>query len=80
MRKSSQVLIYIDVSKAMAAGLKFSFSANNVVLTAGNEDGFIKPDLFSKVEAADGRVARQQDDGTWSNTWERALDVWTGHH
>jgi len=50
MRAGSQVLIYIDVPKAMEAGLKFYLSANGVVLTEGNENGIIPIDLFERVE------------------------------
>jgi len=41
MRKSSQILIYIDAAKAMADGIKFYISANGVILTEGNEEGFL---------------------------------------
>lgn len=50
MRANSQVLIYIDVPKAMASGLKFELSANGVVLTTGDEKGFITPEFFERVE------------------------------
>lgn len=50
MRANAQVLIYVDVPKAMAAGLKFYLSANDVVLTDGDEKGFIPPELFERVE------------------------------
>ena len=50
MRANSQVLVYVDVPKAMGAGLKFYLSANGVVLTEGNENGFIPTELFERVE------------------------------
>lgn len=50
MRANSQVMIYIDVPKAMAAGLKFQLSSNGVVLTEGDDKGFISPELFERVE------------------------------
>lgn len=50
MRQNSQVLIYLDVPKAMAAGLKFELSANGVVLTEGDGSGFVKPEFFERVE------------------------------
>jgi len=53
MRRSSQILIYIDVDKAISAGIKFFLSANDVVLTAGDEHGFLAPQFFSRVEDAD---------------------------
>jgi 2'-phosphotransferase len=55
MRKSSQVLIYIDTTKAMANGIKFYISANGVILTEGNEEGFLLKEFFEKVERSDGK-------------------------
>ncbi|KIM33103.1 hypothetical protein M408DRAFT_60312 [Serendipita vermifera MAFF 305830] len=54
MRTGSQVLIYIDVAKAMADGIKFLISANGVILTEGNEEKFLLKEYFEKVEAQDG--------------------------
>lgn len=51
MRTSSQILIYIDVEKALADGIKFFMSANGVVLTEGNpETGVLSTKYFKKVE------------------------------
>ncbi|KAF8310115.1 hypothetical protein DL93DRAFT_2084889, partial [Clavulina sp. PMI_390] len=66
MRANSQVLIYIDVPKAMAAGLKFFISVNGAVLSEGDANGFIAPEFFERVEftgakdppAGGGGVAR----------------------
>ncbi|KAI8985531.1 KptA family-domain-containing protein [Trametes punicea] len=55
MRSSSQILIYVDVQKAIDAGIKFYISANGVVLTDGDERGFLHPSFFSRVETADGK-------------------------
>ncbi|KAL7280321.1 hypothetical protein ACG7TL_005238 [Trametes sanguinea] len=55
MRNSSQILIYVDVQKAIDAGIKFCISANGVVLTEGDERGFLAPQFFSRVETADGK-------------------------
>lgn len=53
MRNSSQVLIFIDVRKALDAGIKFFISDNGVVLTEGDEQtGFLGPQFFSRVENA----------------------------
>ena len=52
MRSSSQVLIYVDVDKAISAGIKFFVSANGVVLTEGDERGYLGPQFFSLVENA----------------------------
>ncbi|XP_048259223.1 tRNA 2'-phosphotransferase 1-like [Haliotis rufescens] len=49
MRKSCDVMIYVDVAKALAAGVKFFKSANNVILSPGTDDGVIPPCFFSQV-------------------------------
>lgn len=49
MRKDVEVLIYIDVEKALRAGIKFYQSSNGVVLSPGDESGVIKPEYFSRV-------------------------------
>lgn len=53
MRKSSQIFIFVNVQKAIDAGIKFYLSANGVVLTEGDERGFLSPEFFSRVETAD---------------------------
>jgi len=50
MRNSAQVLIYIDVQKALDAGIAFSLSENGVVLTEGDERGILSPEYFLRVE------------------------------
>jgi len=54
MRKSSQILIFVDVQKALDAGIPFHLSANGVVLTEG-EQGFLSPTYFQRVEFAKDR-------------------------
>ncbi|KAH9479733.1 Putative tRNA 2'-phosphotransferase [Psilocybe cubensis] len=49
MRTSSQVLIYIDIPKALEAGIKFWLSDNGVVLTEGDAHGILSKEFFSKV-------------------------------
>jgi len=53
MRRSAQVLIYLNTAAAAAAGLVMMRSANDVLLTAGFDvggiNGIIPPCLFSKV-------------------------------
>jgi 2'-phosphotransferase len=56
MRRSSQVFIYINVQKAIDAGIKFFLSDNGVVLTPGNESGFLKPEFFERVITAKGEI------------------------
>lgn len=50
MRNSSTVLVYVDVARAMASGIKFWLSENGVILTEGNQDGILPLEYFSLVE------------------------------
>ena len=52
MRDSSQIFIYIDVQKAIDAGIQFNFSENGVILTEGNGAGILGTEFFLKVENA----------------------------
>jgi len=49
MRATSTVLIYVNVQKAMDAGLKFFKSANDVILCGGDANGVISSEFFEKV-------------------------------
>jgi 2'-phosphotransferase len=49
MRKSASVVIWIDVERAMAEGIKFFISNNGVILSPGNEHGFIPSSCFMKI-------------------------------
>ena len=53
MRNSSQILIFIDIQKALDAGVKLYLSTNGVVLTEGDEQGYLRPQFFSRVETPD---------------------------
>jgi len=62
MRTSSQILIFIDVQKALNAGIKFSLSDNGVVLTEGDEKGFLSKQFFEKVvDVKKGELVGWQD-------------------
>ncbi|XP_023331577.1 tRNA 2'-phosphotransferase 1 [Eurytemora carolleeae] len=50
MRHQSQIFIYIDVKMCLEAGLKFYRSSNNVILSPGDQEGFIKPQFFAAVK------------------------------
>ena len=52
MRNSSQIFIYVDVQKAIDAGIQFYFSENGVILTEGNDAGILGTEFFLKVENA----------------------------
>jgi len=49
MRRSCDVFVYIDIKEAMRDGLKFFVSTNNVILSPGNNRGFILPKYFKEV-------------------------------
>lgn len=55
MRNSSEVLIFVDLERAMKAGIKFVLSSNGVVLTEGDEKGFLHPQFFTRVETRNRR-------------------------
>lgn len=57
MRRSSEILIFIDIQKALDAGIKFQLSDNGVVLTEGDKTGYLKPEFIGRVEDAKTRVA-----------------------
>ncbi|KAF2160493.1 hypothetical protein M409DRAFT_29114 [Zasmidium cellare ATCC 36951] len=73
MRKSSTVLVFLDVVRAMQAGIKFWVSDNGVVLTEGNEEGVVPLEFFRRVEdltgegvlVEEGRVVKEAP-GTWN--------------
>jgi 2'-phosphotransferase len=52
MRGSSQILIFVDVQRAIDAGLKFFLSDNGVILTEGDERGILGTQFFSRVETS----------------------------
>ena len=68
MRSSSEVLIYIDVAKAMAAGHKFFRSANGVVLSEGDDNGFIPPEYFARIELIQGEDGEKKGVHSQSKT------------
>lgn len=49
MRHNVELVIYIDLVKALEADLKFYRSPNGVILSLGNTDGVIQPKFFLKV-------------------------------
>lgn len=50
MKTSSKVFIFVDVQKALDAGIKFFMSGNGVVLSEGDANGFLLPEFFKRVE------------------------------
>lgn len=57
MRKSSQILIFINLQKALDVGIKFYLSENGVILTEGDERGYLKTEFFDRVEDAKTKEA-----------------------
>jgi len=57
MREDCTVAIYLDVDQAMKQGISFHRSANDVILTTGDTNGYIPPELFRKaVDLATGQL------------------------
>lgn len=48
------MLIYVDLDKALRAGIRFYLSSNGVVLTKGDETGFLRPEFFRRVTESSG--------------------------
>ena len=61
MRKSSTVLVFLDLPKAIAAGLKFWFSDNGVILSEGNAEGLVPLRVFKRVEDRTGEGVLLED-------------------
>jgi 2'-phosphotransferase len=61
MRKSSTLLMFLDVDKALAAGLKLWVSDNGVILSEGNSDGLVPLELFKRVEDRTGEGVLLED-------------------
>ncbi|KAF9244131.1 KptA family-domain-containing protein [Melanogaster broomeanus] len=81
MRNSSQILIFVDVQKAIDAGIRFYLSTNGVVLTEGNVGGFLLPTFFQRVEDANRNPV-----GGWEgrrrgyiNDPIGGIEAWQGH-
>ena len=79
MRKTSTILIFLDLAKAMDAGLVFGMSDNGVVLTEGNKDGLVPLEYFQRVEdrtglgvlVQDGKIVKEAPEG-WAKGKGRA--------
>lgn len=49
MRRTCQIYIFIDLNSALSSGLKFYKSSNEVILSPGDDNGFISTKHFLKV-------------------------------
>lgn len=73
MRGSASVLIYVDVQKALDAGIKFFLSANGVVLTEGDDSGILRPEFFLRVTDKKGNeLTGWRAESTTSSTGQPA--------
>lgn len=54
MRNSSTVLIFVDVKRALEAGIPFWLSANGVILSEGNAEGVVPLEVLERVEDRKG--------------------------
>lgn len=61
MRSTSTILVYLDLRKALEAGLKFARSQNGVILTEGNEEGLVPSSFFRRVEDRTGEGVLVED-------------------
>lgn len=55
MRKTAEVFLYVNLPLALSDGIKFYKSANAVILSPGNDKGFIDLKYFSKVCDSNGK-------------------------
>ena len=74
MRNSSSLLVFLDIRKAMAAGLKFWKSENGVILSEGDEEGVISLQFFKRVEDRIGGMGTLVEDGV---VLKEAPEAWT---
>ncbi|TKX18835.1 tRNA 2'-phosphotransferase-like protein [Elsinoe australis] len=63
MRNSSTILIYLNMKKALEGGVKFWKSANDVILSEGDENGLIPLTYFDRVEDRTGGQGILVQDG-----------------
>lgn len=49
MRSTCDILVYLDVAKALKNGLPLFLSSNNVVLSPGSENGIVPMEYFKYV-------------------------------
>lgn len=73
MRNTSSVLVFIDLKKALEAGLKFWRSANGVILSEGDDNGVVPLVYFARVEERKRGVGVLMRDGEVVNELPEAL-------
>ncbi|MCJ1439893.1 MAG: hypothetical protein MMC23_000374 [Stictis urceolatum] len=71
LRASATILVWVDVKRSAEGGLKWWRSANGVILTEGDERGFVKMEWFDRVEER-GKGAKSKERKV---IWKRDGDV-----
>ena len=62
MRRDASLLVWVSVRRSAASGLKWWRSANGVVLSEGDERGFVATEWIERVvRRSDGVVIWKQD-------------------
>lgn len=56
MRATAQILIWVDVKRSLAGGLKWWKSANGVILTEGDANRFVQMEWVDRVERKGGEL------------------------
>lgn len=56
MRATAQILIWVDVKRSLAGGLKWWKSANGVILTEGDANKFVLMEWVNRVERRGGEL------------------------
>jgi 2'-phosphotransferase len=69
-RPTSTLLIYLDIPKALAAGIKVYTSANGVILSPGDDNGVIRKEYWRLVERVQGGL-----EGTRTTVWRDGQDL-----
>jgi len=59
MRSDCEVMIYLDVQKALQDGMKLYVSENGVILTEGF-NGFVPPKYFTKIETVEQKRKKRK--------------------
>lgn len=73
-RPSSTLYIYLDLGKVLAAGIPVYTSANGVILTPGDEAGYVGKELWKRVE----RREVSKGDGEGRRVGSGRMVVWEG--
>ncbi|KAK7185044.1 hypothetical protein DPSP01_002869 [Paraphaeosphaeria sporulosa] len=76
MRRSSTVLVYVDILAAMEKGVKFFVSENGVILTEGDDKGLLPYEFFKRVENRKKGGGVLMSEGVLPEGVEVDVDAW----